>query len=109
MQTTTRIIAGTNAPLEVTLVNQNSPTQTDGVVLTGCHDFTASAIPMAGGAAIPLSAVIVNAATGRVAISYATASFPTAGTYQVRIRFQNGSGNTIEYPADGSLRLQVVT
>ena len=105
---TAKILIGTNAPLEVTLVNQNSPTQTDGLPLTGCHNFTAEAIPSRGGPAISLSAAIADAAAGKVMITYATTSFLVPDTYQVRVCFQNGSGNTIKYPADGSLRLQVV-
>ncbi len=96
---------GSNPSLTVQLYDGDTESP---LALSGPTGFGASA-KMADGTKVTFSsAVVVDAANGKVKLDYASNAFTKAGTYDVDVTATDGSGKSVIYPYErGTLKLRV--
>lgn len=96
-------IKGSSEPLQVQLHPATDTTGAAGIDMSGYSSLAAKAKHVDNGTVVTLTAAIVDAATGKVALSWATSAFNTggAGVYDVQITFTQ-AGSARAYPSDGT-------
>ncbi len=100
------LIAGSNAPLEVQFFDANTDAE---LSLVGCSNFSAIARNTDTGALAGMeSALVTDAALGKVRIEWAAGAFSEAGTWSLQISCTDATGHTVILPSEaGQLLIKV--
>lgn len=99
------IIAGSNAPLELTFLDAASD---QAVNLTGCTGFSAIAENTETGSAVSMESVIAtNAAQGKIKVEWVANAF-TPGLFSLQITCTDATGHAVVLPSEaGQLLIRV--
>lgn len=96
------IIAGSNAPLELTFLDAATDLA---IALTGCTGFSAIAKNTETGTPVSMESVIVtNAAQGKIKVEWAANAF-TAGLFSLQVTCTDATGHTVVLPSEAGQML----
>ena len=107
MRNLVKIVRGSTAPIEVQLIDVDSDSGEDPEPLTGAHSFTGTARHLADGDDVTLIVELIDAASGKLRLTYG--EFPKTGVYGVQVEYRDAAGRLHIVPTDGdSYRIEVV-